>query len=67
MKTTNLDLIEVQKLSGLEMKNCNGGLYWLVPFLAGVIASGIVGEVIRDGVKQCIDDFKAGFNSVEDK
>jgi len=66
MKTSDLKLINVQELSVLEMKNYNGGAAWLLPFLVGVVSSGLVGEIIREGVKKCVDDFKKGFSSVED-
>lgn len=66
MKTIDLSQFEIQEMSVLEMRNINGGLAWLLPFLAGVIAGGIVGEIIRDGVKKCLEDFEAGYNSVKD-
>jgi hypothetical protein len=66
MKTIDFNQSGTQELSVQEMRSLNGGVFWLVPFLAGVIAGGLVGEVIRDGVKKCLEDLKAGYDSVKE-
>lgn len=67
MEKIDFSSYDVQELNILEMKKTYGGIPWIIPFLIGVVAGGIVGELIRDGVKQCIKDFEAGYNSINEE
>ena len=55
----------MKELNKNELMKVEGG--WripIIPFFAGVIAGGLVDELIRNGPKKCFDDFAKGWDSV---
>ncbi|GET29919.1 hypothetical protein [Prolixibacter sp. SD074] len=54
----------MKELTKVELKNVSGGyLGPIAAFFAGVVLSGLVGEVILDGPSKCIAEFKDGWNN----
>ena len=62
MKNLDLNGLGVQELNATEMREVEGGGVVLA-FLAGVIVSGLVGELIFEGPKSCWDSFQKGLNT----
>lgn len=56
-----LEIYGVQEMDIQEMKKTDGGWGRLVWFVVGELAW----ELVRDGVNQCIADFKEGYNSTQ--
>ena len=46
-----------------ELKECNGGFWWVLE----VLAAGLVYELITEGFEKCASDFKAGYKSTQNK
>jgi hypothetical protein len=51
------------ELTENELKECNGGFWWIVE----VLAAGLTYELITEGFEKCAADFKAGYESTQKK
>jgi len=53
----------MKELNEMELREVDGGWFLFVAgFLAGVVASGLVGELITEGVSKCYDNFMTGLH-----
>jgi bacteriocin-like protein len=49
----------MKELEKDELKEINGGFWWVLE----VLAAGLAYELITEGFEQCAADFKAGYQS----
>ena len=53
----------MKELNEMELREVDGGWLMLVAcYLAGVVTSGLVGELITEGVSKCYDNFMTGLH-----
>jgi hypothetical protein len=66
MKRLDLNVYDVQEMNVVEMQNVDGGICWIIPFLAGAIVSGIVYELVNNADK-CWEAFNDGRETAREK